>query len=150
MKVCLGGTFDCFHKGHKRLIDKSLEIAGEKGFVFIGVADKERIKTKETTKSLKERKQAIEKYVRRENCTCKIEIKPIGDKYGPSVTGDFDAIIVSHETRSVAEEINIKRRNLEKKPLKIFEIPFVLADDNLPISSTRIRNKEINDEGRRL
>ncbi len=150
MKVCLGGTFDCFHKGHKRLIDKSLEIAGEKGFVFIGVADGELIKAKKTTKSLQERRQSIERYTRCKNCTCKIEIKPIGDKYGPSVTGDFDAIIVSPEARPVAEEINIKRRNLEKKPLKIFEIPFVLADDNLPISSTRIRNKEINDEGRRL
>ncbi|MEA2055748.1 MAG: pantetheine-phosphate adenylyltransferase, partial [Candidatus Thermoplasmatota archaeon] len=131
-------------------IDKSLEIAGEKGFVFIGVTNGEFIKAKRTAKSLQERKQTIEKYIRRKNCTCKIEIKPIGDKYGPSVTGDFDAIIVSPETRSVAEEINIKRKGVEKKPLKIFEIPFVLADDNLPISSTRIRNKEINDEGRCL
>ena len=60
---------------------------------------------------------------------------------------DFDCIIISPETRPTAEEINNIRKQKGKKPLQIIQIPFVLADDNVPISSTRIRNKEINKDG---
>ena len=38
MRVCVGGTFNIFHKGHKRLLDKAFEVAGEKGKVYIGLS----------------------------------------------------------------------------------------------------------------
>ena len=37
MKVCIGGTFNPLHKGHKLLIDKAFEVAGKQGSVFIGI-----------------------------------------------------------------------------------------------------------------
>ena len=37
MRVCLGGTFNILHKGHKRLFDKAFEVAGEDGSVHIGI-----------------------------------------------------------------------------------------------------------------
>ena len=37
-----------------------------------------------------------------------------------------------------AQEINLKRVENEKKLLKIIKIPFVLAENDKPISSTRI------------
>lgn len=150
MKVCIGGAFDPFHKGHKFLIRKALELAGERGFVFIGITDGEIIKNKRNAASFEERKKAIEQFLAEVKSSRTVTIQPIYDKFGPSVEEDFDAIVVSPETIATAEEINKERKKLQKKPLKIVQISFVLADDNLPISSTRIRRREINENGRIL
>ena len=80
----------------------------------------------------------------------RVDIQAIYDKYGPTLEGDFDAIIVSPETVETANEINKKRRNNGLNPLKIVKIPYVMAEDNKPISSTRILNKEIDKEGRMI
>jgi len=150
MKVCIGGAFDPFHKGHKFLIRKALELAGERGFVFIGITDGEIIKNKRNAASFEERKKAIEQFLAEVKSSRTVTIQPIYDKFGPSVEEDFDAIVVSPETIATAEEINKERKKLQKKPLKIVQISFVLADDNMPISSTRIRRREINENGRIL
>ena len=150
MKVCIGGTFYPFHKGHKFLIRKALELAGERGFVFIGITDGEIIKNKEDVSSFEEREKTIEQFLAEVKSSRTVIIQPIYDKFGPSVEEDFDAIVVSPETIATAEEINKERKKLQKKPLKIVQISFVIADDNLPISSTRIRRREINENGRIL
>jgi len=148
MKVCIGGTFNPFHKGHKTLIKKALEIAGKNGLVFIGITSDEMIKIKKGTRSLEERKQSMEKYLIEEKIIEKVKIKPINDRFGPSIKEDFDAIVVSPETITTARELNKERKKLGKKPLKIIQVPFVMAEDGKPISSTRIRNKEINENGK--
>ncbi len=86
----------------------------------------------------------------KKECIDRATIKPIKDKYGPSIRGEFDAIVISPETKPTAEEINDKRRQNMKKPLKIVQIPFVLANDGAHISSSRIRKKEIDENGRIL
>ena len=150
MKICIGGTFDILHKGHKQLIDKAFQTAGEQGSVFIGITVGKMPKMKGKIKSFKERKETIERYLTEKKDINHATIKPIRDKYGPSIKEKFDAIVVSPETKSTADEINRKRIQNMKKPLKIIQIPFVLADDNIPISSTRIRKKEIDEDGRLL
>ena len=74
-------------------------------------------------------------------------IQPLTDKYGPTLKGDFDAIVVSPETTPTAEEINRKRIALGKTPLQIIVIPYVLSEDGTPIRSSRIRRKEIDENG---
>ena len=147
MKVCIGGTFNILHKGHKLLIKKAFEMSGENGFVFIGISTGNLLKKKDNVKSFEERKKTLEKYITERGYTTELLIQPIKDKYGPSVEGDFDAIIVSPATYKVVEEINKKRKQKRKKPLEIIQIPFVLAKDGIPISSTRIKNKEVDSEG---
>jgi len=147
MKVCIGGTFDTLHKGHEILINKAFQTAGKKGSVFIGITKGEIPKTKGDIKSFKERKKTIEQYLLRKGYINIATIKPIKDKYGPSIRDEFDAIVISPETKYTAEEINKKRRQNGKKPLKIVQIPFVLANDGTPISSSRIRRKEIDKNG---
>jgi pantetheine-phosphate adenylyltransferase len=150
MKICIGGTFSILHNGHKLLINKAFEIAGKKGSVFIGLTSGNMLKNKRNVKSLEERKIALLEYLSEKGFLDRAIIKPIRDKYGPSIDGEFDAIIVSPGTVKTAEEINYKRRNKGKKPLKIIQIPFVLADDGKPISSSRINNKEIDENGNTL
>ncbi len=150
MRVCIGGTFNQLHNGHKSLIKKALKLAGKNGSVFIGVTTGEIINSKKDVQSYKIRKKSLEEFLTDEKFTKNITIGPINDKYGPSIEGDFDAIVVSPATINTAYEINKKRKEVGKKPLKIIQIPFVLAQDNKPISSTRIRKKEIDEHGRLL
>jgi len=146
----MGGTFSPFHKGHKILIDKAFELAGEEGSVFIGIATGEIIKEKQGVKSFEERKKIVERYLCRKGFVERAIVKPIKDKFGPSVTGEFDAIVVSPETYKTGEEINKKRKQMGRKSLKIIQISFVLAEDGRSISSSRIKKHEIDEEGQIL
>jgi pantetheine-phosphate adenylyltransferase len=148
MRVCVGGTFDFLHKGHRILLEKAFEVAGEDGLVFIGITTENAIQKKTVVKSFYERKHAIECYLMKKKLIEKAIIVPIYDKYGLTLQEDFDAIVVSPETMNVAKEINEKRKKLGRKTMKIIRIPFVLAEDNIPISSQRIRKKEIDIDGK--
>lgn len=150
MKVCIGGTFDLLHKGHKALIDKALELAAPNGLVFIGVATGSLIRDKKVVLSESQRIQAIKEYLAATTAKQHVMIQPIVDSYGPLLTHDFDILVVSPETTPVAEKINEKRKAVNKKPLKIVQIPVVLAADNKPISSSRIKTGEIDREGNLL
>ena len=66
MKVCIGGTFDKLHKGHKTLIKKAFETAGDKGSVFIGITTDNFAKDKKNVKPLNERIKNIKKYLTEE------------------------------------------------------------------------------------
>jgi pantetheine-phosphate adenylyltransferase len=150
MKVCIGGTFNPLHKGHKLLIEKAFEVAGKQGSVFIGITTGEIVKGKMDVESFEERKKDIEKYLHEKDFIKRAIVKPIIDKYGPSIEEEFDAIVISPETRKTAEEINEKRKKKRKKPLKIIQISFVLTENGHPISSSRIRKHEIDEDGRLL
>ncbi|MFO7677580.1 MAG: pantetheine-phosphate adenylyltransferase [Thermoplasmatota archaeon] len=150
MNVCVGGTFDHFHKGHRLLLSTAFSTAGKQGKVFIGITSGEILSTKKDVSSFKKRKTIVEQYIKEKQYTRPYQIEPIKDKYGPALTEDFDAIVVSSETLLTAQEINLLRRKKGKQFLKIIEIPIVLADDDAPISSSRIRKKQITTEGKLL
>ena len=147
MKVCLGGTFHPLHKGHKELLRKAFQVAGTQGTVFIGVTSQTMINKKGKLASFEKRKQSIMQFLVKENLLQKTTIQPLFDKFGPTIERDFDAIVVSPETEPTAEEINRKRTSLGKPSLQIIVIPFVLSEDGTPISSSRIRRKEIDENG---
>jgi len=149
-KVCIGGTFDILHKGHKVLIDKAFSITSKNGLVTIGLTtDRYTVAKIKNAFPFDVRKQKLIEYLKTKGYE-NYEIIPIEDKYGPTLSEDFDAIVVSSETRKNAEEINRKRKQFGLKPLKIIEISIVLAEDNLPISSSRIKNGIIDEDGKRL
>ena len=145
MNVCLGGTFYPLHKGHKKLLKKATELAGVNGSIFIGITSDRMTEKKGRIASFEKRKKSVEQFLSEEGK--RAIIQSITDKFGPSIDGDYDAIVVSPETKPTAEEINKKRKQLGKKPLRIVVIPFVLSEDNQPISSSRIRLKEIDENG---
>ncbi len=148
MKVCLGGTFNVLHKGHRALIDTAIQTAGKNGMVFIGVTKGKIAQKKKSGVSFSKRVKTLKKYLERKGYEKHAVILPLFDKYGPAVYGDYDAIIVSPESCQNAVEINLKRKNVGKKPLKIIQIPFVLAEDRKPISATRILEGKIDANGK--
>jgi len=146
-KVVVGGTFEMLHKGHKAFLKKAFEL----GKVSIGLTSDmmARERKKGEVKNFKLRKKQLKDFILKEFSE-KPEIVKIEDKFGFAIERDFDFVVVSPETYKTAVEINKERQKRNKKPIKIAEIKFVLAEDRKPISATRILKGEINKEGQLL
>ncbi len=139
-KVVVGGTFDILHEGHKAFLRKAFSL----GEVTIGLTSNiwaENIK-KRKVKNFKHRKKELEDFARKE-FKVKPKIVKIEDKFGPTLKEDFDYIVVSPETYPRAILINLKRKNIKKKPIKIVKIEFVLDKDGKPVSATEILKKKL-------
>jgi cytidyltransferase-like protein len=63
MKVCLGGTFDVLHDGHKRLITTARDLAGPSGTVVIGITKGSLASKQRTIGSYQQRKKAIKEFL---------------------------------------------------------------------------------------
>ena len=68
MKICVGGTFNYLHKGHKLILRKAFESAGIDGKVFIGLSTDALVKNKKNTKTFETRKKNLEKWYRIPSC----------------------------------------------------------------------------------
>jgi pantetheine-phosphate adenylyltransferase len=147
-KVAVGGTFQYFHDGHAKLIEKAFEIAGD-GKVYIGLTSDEMVSKSHSIDSYKKRRNQLLQFIKEMGFPDdRYEITKLNDPYGPTLEEDFDYIIVSPETYPVALKINRIREEKGKKPLEIIYVEYVLAEDGIPISSTRIAEGEIDRHGR--
>jgi len=147
----VGGTFDPLHDGHKRLISRSFELAGENGRVIIGLTTNAFASRKShPVREYEQRKTGLEKYIRDRGFTAGYMIEPLNDRYGSAIDEDFDALVVSEETLPIAYEINTLRRGKGKRKVDIHQISCVLAEDGRWISGTRIYRGEIDEHGRLL
>jgi len=150
-KVAVGGTFDEFHRGHKVLLMKAFEI-GE--HVLIGLCTDEFVEKMgkpHETASYEERLKELRTSLKAWGVSDKAEIIPLNDPYGITLTDTcIEALVVSEETEKTALEINRKRSEAQLPPLTIVTISMVPAENYKPISTTRIREGEIDREGRLL
>ncbi len=77
-----------------------------------------------------------------------MEIIPINDPFGNTTTNrSIKALVVSEETKNVALKINNKRLKSGLSPVEIIVVKMVPAENCKPISTTRIRDGEIDKEG---
>ncbi len=142
--IAVGGTFDHFHKGHEVLINKAFEMGRN---VLIGVTSDEFGGTKGNIEPCSRRISELEEFLQKFDSP--YIVKRLEEPFGPTIyNSQIDAIVVSLETKSTADEINEIRQKKGMEPLKIFIIDCVLADDGKPISSSRIRNHEIDSNGK--
>lgn len=141
-KIAVGGTFDKFHDGHKKLLTTAFDLGKE---VEIGVTSNAFGGLKGNIDSCEERMKSLKEFFWDKS---NYNIMVLDDPYGTTVFDKyFDAIVVSEETEPVAVEINEIRVSKGMCPLDIVVVSFVLADDGNSISSTRIRSGEINKKG---
>lgn len=146
----LAGTFDGLHAGHRVILTRAFEV-GER--VTIGLTSDEFVKkfkvqrVKCKVRTYEERKKVLEQWLKKNNKYALII--PIDDPYEPAASmKDLDALIVTAENRKTGERINALRQGLALSPLTLIEVPMVEAEDGKPVSSTRMRNGEIDHNGK--
>ncbi|WP_423751316.1 phosphopantetheine adenylyltransferase [Salinirarus marinus] len=149
MHVALGGTFDPIHDGHDALFERAFEL----GDVTVGLTSDELApETRHEPRrirSYEERKRDLEEELERyaEKYDREFEVRKLDDPTGIATEPQFDAIVVSPETRKGAERINDIREQRGFDPLRIEVVDHVPAEDGERISSTRIVRGEIDRHG---
>jgi pantetheine-phosphate adenylyltransferase len=149
--VGAGGTFDEFHKGHRALLLKAFELGNS---VQIGLCTDRfarRLSKDHEFATYEERLSELQRFLKTRNLDARAEIIPLDDPYGPAITNEeIEAIVVSKETEPVAHVINTMRKRNRLPPLGIYVIDMVPAENHVAISTTRIRQGEIDREGHLL
>ena len=148
--VATGGTFDRLHRGHEGLLSKSFEV-GEK--VVIGVtSDAFALREgKRPVQSYDERVRRLRSYLDGRYPGRTYLISKLDDYFGPGIASpEVEAIVVSAETAKRVPIANTLRAAKGFPPLEVVKVEFVLADDGRPISSTRIKEGEIDGAGHLL
>ena len=148
--VALGGTFDIIHKGHLTLLSNAFAVSDK---VIIGITSDEL--------AIKKGKIPVNKYDRRfKNLTSVIskefpnssfQINKLENNFGPAVLEkEVEALIVSDETSPQGNILNQLRAEKKIPPVQIIVVPMFLAKDGVRISTTRIKNSEIDIDGNLL
>ncbi|MBX0323182.1 pantetheine-phosphate adenylyltransferase [Halomicroarcula sp. F13] len=162
----LGGTFTPLHNGHRALLHSAFQTASHDGegdgHVLVGLTSTDLASETRSDPahadllgSFGERRDALAETLDRVAgaYTASHEIVKITDTFGPAATReDADALVVAPEGKAQqrAHELNNARIERGYRPLEIHTSPFVVAEDGKRISSTRIRNGEIDVHGRLL
>ncbi len=148
LRVAVGGTFDPLHDGHKALLSRACELS-KGGELLVGLTSDEMVTNKShNVSNYSFRRKQVDRFIKEQGANPKI-IK-LEDPFGPTISENFDIIVVSPETYPVAEKINEIRRTKGLEQIEMVIVSYVLADDGLPISSTRIKKGEIDEHGKVL
>lgn len=147
--ITVAGTFDVMHKGHWFLLEEAFQVANR---VVIGITTDRfaaSMKKPHIIDPYETRLSDVKNFLKKKGFLKRAEFFPLDDPFGPSTdNGGIEGILVSEETEPRAEEINQIRVNLGKKPLLIFVMKMIMADDGKPITSTRVRRQEVDRYGR--
>ncbi|GBN38482.1 Bifunctional coenzyme A synthase [Araneus ventricosus] len=129
--VCLGGTFDRLHNGHKVFLSEAVLKASKE--LVVGVSDGVTLKRKvlwELIEPVEERIKDVTNFLEDIDPSLKYEVVPIYDVYGPTVTmPDIDCLVVTTETRVGGEKVNNERKNRGMTEVKLHIIDVVENTD---------------------
>lgn len=144
--VIVGGTFDTIHSGHDALLDATFEAGDE---VIIGLSgDEFAASCGKKAQSYDVRKKALAGHIEKRYPARSYVIKRLDAEFGEmALDAQVGALVASTETAPKAAALNARRRDLGVDPVKVIEVPMVMADDGSRISSTRIRRGEIDTRG---
>ena len=146
--VALGGTFDIIHDGHMKLLNKAFSISNK---AIIGLTSDELAakKGKNLLKNYHERFEALKSVIEKNFPKSSYEISKLENDFGPAVIeGSVQALVVSKETSNKGILLlNELRSKGNLPPVETVVVPMVLAKDGGIISTTRIKNSEIDSSG---
>ena len=145
--VAMGGTFDISHDGHMALLNKSFSISSK---VIIGLSSDQLAakRGKNLVNDYSKRLSSLKDVIERNFPDSSYEISSLENDFGPAVIeGSVKALVASEETSSKGVNLNELRVERNLPPVEIIVVPMVLAKDGKAISSTRIKNSEIDSSG---
>jgi len=145
--VAMGGTFDIIHDGHMALLIKSFSISSK---VIIGLSSDQLAtkRGKNLTNDYSKRLSLLKGVIEKRFPNSSYEVSKLENDFGPAVIeGSVQALVVSEETSSKGVKLNELRVERNLLPVEIIVVPMVLAKDGKAISSTRIKNSEIDSNG---
>ena len=145
--VAMGGTFDIIHKGHLTLLAKAFSISSN---VIIGLTSDELAEKrgKKTLNDYKKRFETLTNIIKTNFPNHLFQISKLDNDFGPAVLEEnVQALVVSDETGNQGEILNQLRKEKNLTPVKIVIVPMVLAHDGNRITTTRIKNSEIDIDG---
>jgi pantetheine-phosphate adenylyltransferase len=147
-RVATGGTFDHLHAGHKRLLERSFALGDE---VVIGLTSDEFAGKEGKVPKLtyEQRMTELVAFIKTAFPGRRYAIAKLDDFFGPGIASkEVQALVASPETGKRVELANKLRAERGFPPLDLRVVDWVVAEDGKPISSTRIRNGEIDEDGR--
>ncbi len=145
--VATGGTFDIIHKGHLELLKKSFAISST---VIIGLTSDELAakRGKKLINNYSDRLISLTSIIEKNFPNSSFRISKLDNDFGPAVLeGDVEALITSSETSFQGDILNKLRSEKNLPKVEIVVVPMVLAKDGKRISTTRIKESEIDSEG---
>jgi len=145
--VAMGGTFDIIHRGHLTLLSNAFEISDK---VIIGLTSDEFAAKKGKTPNNKyeKRLENLISSISKEFPNSSFQISKLDNDFGPAVLErEVEALVVSGETSNQGNVLNELREEKKLPPVQIITVPMFLAKDGTRISTTRIKNSEIDSEG---
>ena len=145
--VAMGGTFDVIHSGHMALLSKAFSISSK---VIIGLSSDQLAtkKGKNLANDYSKRLSLLKSVIEKSFPNSAYEISKLENDFGPAVIeGSVKALVVSEETSNKGLLLNELRAERNLPPVKIVVVPMVLAEDGKSISTTRIKNSEIDGSG---
>lgn len=141
----MGGTFDRLHQGHKALIQTALSSSDSItiGLTVDNFSDHKSLH--QIIHSFEDRQKQLENYLSEMKQLSRVSITPLKDIYGPTILdSSIDCLIVTDQTYKGAEKINIKRLELNLPTLPIIKAELIKDEQDLYLSSTRIRQGIVN------
>ena len=148
--VAMGGTFDIIHKGHLILLSNAFDISDK---VIIGITSDEFAakKGKIPTNKYDQRFENLTSVLTKKFPNTSFEISKLENDFGPAVLEiEVEALVVSDETNNQGTILNELRAKKNLPPVQVVTVPMFLAKDGTRISTTRIKNSEIDTDGNLL